>query len=228
MQPTTLRVMSPQAPEVVMPTRVQALEDLGDVLEPDPVDLEALARRAVDDAAAEVLGDRGHRLDLVGAQLSLDDLDAHHEMPVAGVVRVEAVPLEEADVVGAQRLPPLARGAKQLGEDVEAVRFRLDAFDLAHGVRRRYPPNGRITRIRSGFTCINPIGFRRDYASALRSCSSPSPECRFAPGICSSRLERPDGRSRVGRCACRGTREAGDGSTTSESPLRWTRRRRAC
>ena len=123
MQPTTLRVMSPQAPDVVMPDPLEAGEDLGDVLEPDPVDLEALARRAVDDAAAEVLGDDGHRLGLRGAQLALDDLDAHHEVPVAGVVRVEAVPLQEADVVGVQRLPSLARGAEQLREYVEAVRL---------------------------------------------------------------------------------------------------------
>ena len=66
------------------PDALEPLEDLGDVLQPDPVDLEALAGRAVDHAAAEVLGDRGHRLGLSGAQLSLDDLDAHHEMPVAG------------------------------------------------------------------------------------------------------------------------------------------------
>ena len=123
------------------PDALEAVEDLGDVLQPDPVDLEALARRAVDDAAAELLGDPGHRLGLSGAQLALDDLDAHHEMPVAGVVRVEAVPLEEADVIGVERLPALARGAEQLRKDVEAVRLRLDAFDLAHGVRRRYPPN---------------------------------------------------------------------------------------
>ena len=55
--------------------------------------------------------------------------------PSLRVVRVEAVPLEEADVIGVERLPPLARGAEQLREHVEAVRIGLDAFDFAHGVR---------------------------------------------------------------------------------------------
>ncbi len=139
---------------------VQAPEDLRDVVERDPVDLEALARRAVDHAAAEVLGDRGHRLGLRRAQLSLDDLDAHHEMPVAGVVRVEAVPLEEADVVGVQRLPPLARGAKQLREYVEPVRCRLDAFDLAHGVRTKVPRSRSNHKDSDQDSHVsNPIGF---------------------------------------------------------------------
>ena len=106
-----------------MPTVSRRRKISGMLSSRDPVDLEALARRAVDDAAAEVLGDRGHRLGLRRAQLALDDLDAHHEMPVAGVVRVEAVPLEEADVVGVQRLPPLARGAEELGKYVEPVRL---------------------------------------------------------------------------------------------------------
>ena len=128
------------------PDALEAVEDLDDVLEPDPVDLEALARRAVDDAAAELLRDAGHRLHLGQGQLPLDDLDAHHEMPVAGVVRVQPVPLEQSDVIGTQGLPPLARGAEQFGKDVQAVGFGLNAFDLAHGVPRRYPPNDRITR----------------------------------------------------------------------------------
>src|SRR5262249_12521621 len=103
-------------------------------VERDPVDLEALARRAVDDPAAEVARDRGHHLGLVGAQHALDHLRTEHEVPVVGVVRVEAVPLEEADVVGVQRFPALARGAEELREYDQTVRRRLDAFDLAHGV----------------------------------------------------------------------------------------------
>ena len=138
---------------------LEALEDLRDVVQPDPVDLEALAGRAVDDAAAEVLRDRGHHLGLLGAQLALDDLDAHHEMPVAGVVRVEAVPLEEADVIGVERLPALARGAEQLGEYVEAVRLRLDAFDLAHGVHRRYPGTRNHKEPDQDLHVSIPIGF---------------------------------------------------------------------
>ena len=42
-------------------------------------------------------------------------------------------------MVGAQRLPALARGAEELREYVETVRLRLDAFDLAHGVRTTVP-----------------------------------------------------------------------------------------
>jgi hypothetical protein len=146
------------------PDPLEAVEDLRDVLQPDPVDLEALARRAVDHAAAEVLGDRGHGLDLRRAQLALDHLDAHHEMPVAGVVRVEAVPLEEPDVVGAQRFPAVLRSSEEFGEYVEAVRLRLDAFDLAHGVRwtvARERSNHKESR--SGFTYIYSDRFRRVY-----------------------------------------------------------------
>ena len=66
-------------------------------------------------------------------------------MPVAGVVRVEAVPLEEADVFGAQGLPALTRGAQELGEHVETVRLGLYAFDLAHDVRATVPESRRIT-----------------------------------------------------------------------------------
>jgi hypothetical protein len=101
------------------------------------VDLEALARRAVDHAAAEVARDRGHHLGLIGAEHALDHLHAQHEVPVVRVVRVQAVPLQEADVVGVERLPALARGTEELGEYVETVRRRLDAFDLAHASSSR-------------------------------------------------------------------------------------------
>ena len=114
------------------PHPIEPGEDLGHVLQPDPVDLEALAGGAVDDPAPEVARDRGHDLRLVGAEHALDDLRAQHEVAVVGVVLVEAVPLEEADVIGVERLPAVAGGPEQLGKDVQPVRLRLDAFDLAH------------------------------------------------------------------------------------------------
>ena len=85
----------------------------------------------------------GHRLDLgqwsATAWMTLTRI---MKCPVAGVVRVQPVPLEQSDVIGTQGLPPLARGAEQFGEDVEAVSLGLNAFDLAHGVPRKVPTRG--------------------------------------------------------------------------------------
>ena len=81
------------------PDLLQPREDLGDLVERQPVVLEALARRAVDDPAGEVVGDRRHHLRLVGGEDALDDLRPEHEVAVLRVVRVEAVPLQAHHVV---------------------------------------------------------------------------------------------------------------------------------
>ncbi|CAA9526779.1 MAG: hypothetical protein AVDCRST_MAG30-3436 [uncultured Solirubrobacteraceae bacterium] len=111
---------------------VEPGEDVGDVLEPDPVDLHALARRAVDDPAPVVLGDRGERVDLLARQHALDDLHAEHEVPVLRVVRVQPVPLQAGRVVVVEGLPALGRRAHQVGVDVEAVLLLLHPLELVH------------------------------------------------------------------------------------------------
>src|SRR4051812_1097614 len=114
------------------PDRRQAPEDLRNVVERDPVDLEALARRAVDDPAAEVLGDRGHDLGLIGGQDPPDDLRAEDEVAGLAAVRVDPVPLQEHQVIVGERLPALARGAHQVRVDVESVLLELRLLDLVH------------------------------------------------------------------------------------------------
>ena len=81
------------------PDLLEPREDLGDLVEGEPVVLEALAGRAVDDPAGEVVGDRRHHLRLVGGEDALDDLRPEHEVAVLRVVRVEAVPLQAHHVV---------------------------------------------------------------------------------------------------------------------------------
>jgi hypothetical protein len=126
----------------------QAAEDLGDVVERDPVDLEALARRAVDDPAPELLGDARHHLGLIGAQHPLDDLRAQHEVPVLGVVRVQPVPLQAHQVVVVERLPAVARSAHQVGENVEAVLLELCLLDLVHTEKVLNPIGVRAISLR--------------------------------------------------------------------------------
>ncbi len=111
---------------------VEARVDLGDLVEGDPVDLEALARGAVDDPAPEVGGDARHRLGLVAGQDALDDLHAQHEVAVLGVVRVEPVPLQACDVVVGQRLPAIAGGSHEVRIDVQTILVSLDSLDLVH------------------------------------------------------------------------------------------------
>jgi hypothetical protein len=112
---------------------VQPLVDLGDVVERDPVDLDALPRRAVEEAAAEVGGDARDRVRLLTGEHALDDLDAQHEVAVLGVVGVQTPPLQARHVVVVERLPALVRGSHELRVDVEPVLLLLDALDLVHG-----------------------------------------------------------------------------------------------
>ena len=103
------------------PDLLQPREDLGDLVERQPVVLEALARRAIDDPAGEVVGDLGHHLGLVGGQHALHDLRAQHEVAVLRVVRIQPVPLEPHEVVVVQRFPAHLGRPHERGEDVEAV-----------------------------------------------------------------------------------------------------------
>ena len=110
-----------------------ALVDARHLVERDPVHLHALARGAVEEAAGALLGDVGEGLGLVAGEHALHDLRAHHEVPVARVVRVEPVPLEPRHVVGGQGLPAVAGRAHERVVDVEPVLLLLHRLDLVHG-----------------------------------------------------------------------------------------------
>ena len=140
------------------PAGVETAEDLRDLLEPDPVDLEALARRAVDDPAAEVLGDRGDRPRLLGGQHALDDLDALHEVAVARVVRVQAVPLQAGDVFSSSVSQP-SRAARMSSETSSPSFSSFIRSTLFMGSGGRYPPNVQFARNRIGIKNSIPIGF---------------------------------------------------------------------
>ena len=58
----------------------EALEDLGQVLDPDPVELDVLAHREVGDPARVLLGQIGDRAQLVRVEDSVGNPDPHHQV----------------------------------------------------------------------------------------------------------------------------------------------------
>ena len=118
--------MSPHASCVVRPDRLDPLEDRGDVLDADPVQLHVLPVGDVGDVAPEPLARPGDRAELVARQPAAVDADPHHEelvlellgfgraRPLAGdallALRVEAVPPHpRAEVLLADRAEPARR-----------------------------------------------------------------------------------------------------------------------
>ena len=137
-QPTTLRQTSPHACALVRPMRSSVVEDLGHVLDPQPVQLEALARRHVARRAPEAHGEIADRAQLLRGHGAVRHADAQHEVAVLlGPLRVQPPPLREREVVGRERVEPAApRRDQQIGQDVEAVLALLDALDLGAKVPR--------------------------------------------------------------------------------------------
>jgi hypothetical protein len=107
------------------------------------VELDALARRAVEEATRVLLGDVGEGLGLLSGEDALDDLGPEHHVAVARVVLVQPVPLEPRDVVVGQGVPPVARGAHQLVVDVEPVLLELHLLGLVHEPSSRFAPARR-------------------------------------------------------------------------------------
>ncbi len=131
-QPTTLRQTSPQAWALVSPMRSSVVEDLGHVLDAQPVQLQALARRDVAGRAPEAHREVADRAQLLGRHGAVRHAHAQHQVAVLlGPLRVQAPPLREREVVGRERVEAArARSDQQVLQDVEAVLALLDALDL--------------------------------------------------------------------------------------------------
>ncbi len=109
--------------------RIQPLEDLGEILDPQPVKLERLPRGDVAEAVAEVLRDAAQGRELRGVELSAGNLGAQHE--VAAVLRalaIDAVPFEAVEVVLRDRLEADPGIAVDVVNDVETVLGHLEFF----------------------------------------------------------------------------------------------------
>ena len=117
---------------------VERREDLGDVLDPEPVQLDALARRHVAGRAPEAHGEVADRPQLLRRDRAVRHADPQHQEAVLlGPLRVQAPPLRELEVVGRERVEPAApRRDQQVGQDVETVLALLDALDLRAKVPR--------------------------------------------------------------------------------------------
>jgi hypothetical protein len=108
--------------------RAEALENLREILDAQPVELEGLARGDVAEAVAEILGDAAERRELRRVELPAGNLGAEHE--IAAVLRalaVDTVPLEAVEVVFRNRLEADLGVAIDVVNDVEAI---LDDFEL--------------------------------------------------------------------------------------------------
>jgi hypothetical protein len=119
--------------------------DAGDVLDPEPVDLDGLAggevgvARAEDPglgavgALAEGVGDHADLADLRGGEEPAGDLDPHHEGVPALLLRVDPGPLQPlhlAGNLGDARRPLLGVGVDDGVGDLQRVTLELPLLDL--------------------------------------------------------------------------------------------------
>src|SRR3954466_1896694 len=90
------------------PGGLEALEDRGDVLDADPVELDVLTVRDIGDVAAVTLGCPGDRAELLGAHAATVDPDPHHEELVLELLRLRGAGPLARDVLPALRIqaPP--------------------------------------------------------------------------------------------------------------------------
>src|SRR3954449_7858514 len=134
------------------PGGLEALEDRGDVLDPDPVELNVLAVRDVGQVAAVTLGGPGDRSELLGAHAATVDPDPHHEELVLQLLRLRGAGPLAGDVLpalGVKTPPahpapqiPLADRAEPAGSedaldplaDVERLGLLLDLFGGVEGL----------------------------------------------------------------------------------------------
>ena len=118
-------------------------EDRGHVFEPDPPELELLARGDVGDAAAGAVRDGGDRPELGGVRDPVGDPDPHHEVTGGMASKEDAPPLEPLEVALLDGLPSELGIARDVGADVEAVLLGLDLLDLVHQALLECPKQKR-------------------------------------------------------------------------------------
>ena len=126
-EPSTTRGVSPQASAVVQPDVLEALPDRGDVLDPDPVQLDVLPVGDVGGVAAVRRRDVGDGPQLGQVDLAAVAADAQHEVLVVELVRLQDGRTAAVDAGLALRVEaPPAHPAAQVG--------RVDGGEPAVGV----------------------------------------------------------------------------------------------
>ena len=112
----------------------EAAEDVGDVGEGEPAELDLLAGGEVAEALAVLVGEVGDDPQLLRAGLPGFQAQAQHEVPGRRLAEEEAVPFGALLVVLAHVEPAVAiRQSHDVGEAVEAVLLVLDFLDLVLG-----------------------------------------------------------------------------------------------
>ena len=130
--------------------RVQLVQDHRHILDRQVVQLDVLAGGDVAHAAPVALGQPADHAQLLRGHAAAGELDAQHEQPVgllgrarlAGcgrllrALRVDAVPAEQRQVIGLDRVEAELGVAVDVGEHVEAVLAGLDVLDRRKFHRR--------------------------------------------------------------------------------------------
>ena len=144
---------------------VERVEDLGQVLDAQPVQLQALARRHVSGRATEAHGEIADRAQLLRGDRAVRDAHAQHEVAVLlGPLRVHAPPLREREVVGRERVEAAVTGcSEQVVQDVEPVLALLDPLDLGSQVACLSTGHSRAPSCRLIHPPAAPVATVRDW-----------------------------------------------------------------
>ena len=153
-------------------------EDVGQVVESRPVELDALAGGEFRVVTAVAHRNLAHRAQLLGPQLAARHLDAHHEGSHLGLVMGQSPPVQANDVLLGDVLIPLADHVRQFLQDVVWVFLvfqpfhvvaLVDEFPRRVGHTAKALGNGEF-----GVGChwLPPIGIR---LGVLRCRRGPSP-----------------------------------------------------
>src|SRR4051794_8450931 len=120
------------------PGGLEALEDRGDVLDPDPVELNVLTIGDIGQVAAVSLGCPGDRAELLGAHAATVDPDPHHEELVLELLRLRGAGPFARDILPALRIqaPPSHPAPQILRADRAEPAGSEDALDPLADVER--------------------------------------------------------------------------------------------
>ena len=124
-----LRTVSPHGASRREPGRVQPVEDVGQRLQLEIVELHVLPRRQLAFAAAVHVRDLADRAELRRREDPARNLHAQHERPDLRLVVVEPPPLEPDDVLLGDLLVPGSDQRGQLVEHPERALLPLQALD---------------------------------------------------------------------------------------------------
>ena len=185
-QPTTLRHTSPQAWALVRPTSSRRREDVRHVLQPQPVQLDALPRGDVGERAAVADREVGDRPQLPRVELAVGDPHPQHEVAVLlGLLRVDAPPLRRAPgrPASSAAKPPW-RAARTRSSMTSSPSFRSLIRSIS-GRRSRSsdtrPPPGGVGRNRISQPPVG--GCRTWHRSPARATVAEASQGRFPPPL---------------------------------------------